>query len=1264
MDFTMDNSKTGEIDNVTQTLISNANTETKHEMDETNNIFGMTGAHHLNDKLNNIIDLNDTSNPFTDFVKGSNEHNEDKEQVILSDIEKGHLENEGDMGPETSVDTTDDADNDTDPFECSTLSHSKETLPLSDNPFDTRAAPHSLDLDDLSVHNKPTAPISPCTDMPFDAHPSELIGQNNRFENLMSESDNFDAKSDDSQLGEDNIKTDEVTHEIRETTTVLETFEVESGKAVDANRLDHIVTDMDKETFEDKDIAFCGSVEMLQNRDDLAYNQFAEYIEQPLEKNLETTHETMMEGIQQTDPVQSDILDITSKADDIRESASPALDIPTSISPAPTSPVPDTNFDSIIHHEECVPKEFDKQPESPKEEEKHVSEFDEHEKLLSEHDHEKSLEEFGEHVHEHGSLKEDEKHFNEFDEHEKPFSEPEHEKPFNELEHEKPFNEPEHEKPFEEFGEHEKLKDLDEEEKHFDEIDKEGKPSQEFETYEKTDEFEMLEKPLNEFEIQKKPLDEFEVHEKPFGEFEVQEKQPEEVAASVDESKEKEKFNNDLDEHEKHLEELHENEKQFDIEEKEIVAEQHQELHETPEIAQQDNEVKLEVSEHGVNIEEPQLDNVETIANEEKLNASAVEASHEESLETHTTPAIPQEVEESYTKEILTESMAEKHQDPLPMEVGEETPLTTIDDNVKDSQLELHNEEQTMEDKLPSLEHNEPHIEPSEIPKEEPGIETKEPEIAEIAKESETVAVQEEVHDASLEECNLTVPRDEVEQEILSESKIDLEEKVEQSKSQETEELNKKEGEEEKTSVCSTNELSEEHFKRSVSDLDKEVEDMSSQLNPDAKEFVPTLTPVRVSPAFCFNNDDVIAQSPQKGAFSLEDVALPTEKDFENEAASRPAEIDDTKPLTALIPPHCLNGDDVVAQSPQKGAAVSMSDFQLPTANEFQAEISIRPSELSAAEPPQSLNLKEAMHEPEKEEISPAEQYDSSLNETSDIQSPVDTSLGKIEDMMNTVQMLPNEDEAEIEVNKTNGSLIPEANTNGDVPLITDISNLKLEEPKLAVEEKVAKTKVEKITKAPEGKKADLKPKTSSTGPKKTTSSTSASISDSAKAKTAATASKTKVGTSLTARPRTAPAPSSKPVSTEKKSSSNVISARAKTDTKSSPVGLKKLPLTKPKTDESKPAVRQTMSKVSSTTRSTTTTRTSSTTNATTTALKRTPLSTSTTRTASGPRPTLSPTGKSTTVTSTHKPAISPRSTVTSTLRKTEALKKFFLRGM
>lgn len=58
------------------------------------------------------------------------------------------------------------------------------------------------------------------------------------------------------------------------------------------------------------------------------------------------------------------------------------------------------------------------------------------------------------------------------------------------------------------------------------------------------------------------------------------------------------------------------------------------------------------------------------------------------------------------------------------------------------------------------------------------------------SKQSKTVAIQEEVPVPSLEECNLTIPRDEVEQEI---SKIDLKEKVEQTKSQEAEELNRAE---------------------------------------------------------------------------------------------------------------------------------------------------------------------------------------------------------------------------------------------------------------------------------------------------------------------------------------------------------------------------------------------------------------------------------------------------------------------------------------
>lgn len=52
------------------------------------------------------------------------------------------------------------------------------------------------------------------------------------------------------------------------------------------------------------------------------------------------------------------------------------------------------------------------------------------------------------------------------------------------------------------------------------------------------------------------------------------------------------------------------------------------------------------------------------------------------------------------------------------------------------------------------------------------------------------VAVQKKVDDASLEECNWTVPRDEVEQEILLESRINFKKKVEQSKLQKLEELN------------------------------------------------------------------------------------------------------------------------------------------------------------------------------------------------------------------------------------------------------------------------------------------------------------------------------------------------------------------------------------------------------------------------------------------------------------------------------------------
>lgn len=88
--------------------------------------------------------------------------------------------------------------------------------------------------------------------------------------------------------------------------------------------------------------------------------------------------------------------------------------------------------------------------------------------------------------------------------------------------------------------------------------------------------------------------------------------------------------------------------------------------------------------------------------------------------------------------------------------------------------------------------------------------------------------------------------------------------------------------------------------------VDTEEFDEMSQLNPDAKVFVP-VSPTRsngpLSPPFsdimnpAFNSlvvqDAVVAQSPRKGESSMmeEDIAIPTEKDFDNEAESRPHEI-------------------------------------------------------------------------------------------------------------------------------------------------------------------------------------------------------------------------------------------------------------------------------------------------------------------------------------------------------------------------------------
>lgn len=89
--------------------------------------------------------------------------------------------------------------------------------------------------------------------------------------------------------------------------------------------------------------------------------------------------------------------------------------------------------------------------------------------------------------------------------------------------------------------------------------------------------------------------------------------------------------------------------------------------------------------------------------------------------------------------------------------------------------------------------------------------------------------------------------------------------------------------------------------------IETEESDEMSQLNPDAKEFIP-ISPTRTGPMSPPINgemnpvntllsnfvaeDSVVSQSPRKGEFqAMEDVAVPTETDFDFEADSRPHEV-------------------------------------------------------------------------------------------------------------------------------------------------------------------------------------------------------------------------------------------------------------------------------------------------------------------------------------------------------------------------------------
>lgn len=133
-------------------------------------------------------------------------------------------------------------------------------------------------------------------------------------------------------------------------------------------------------------------------------------------------------------------------------------------------------------------------------------------------------------------------------------------------------------------------------------------------------------------------------------------------------------------------------------------------------------------------------------------------------------------------------------------------------------------------------------------------------------------------------------------------------------------------------------------------DLD---EDMDSQLNPDAKEFVP-VSPQRTSVSSPFGNgihnrldlmdDDVVSQSPRKGSTIVmddKDIVLPAENDF-TEISKRPSELAANE----------LNFDNI-----ENGNSTDVK------------EIAQRPESSSSQCSYQEMNLKEAMHGDEKQEL-------------------------------------------------------------------------------------------------------------------------------------------------------------------------------------------------------------------------------------------------------------------------------------------------------
>lgn len=147
---------------------------------------------------------------------------------------------------------------------------------------------------------------------------------------------------------------------------------------------------------------------------------------------------------------------------------------------------------------------------------------------------------------------------------------------------------------------------------------------------------------------------------------------------------------------------------------------------------------------------------------------------------------------------------------------------------------------------------------------------------------------------------------------------------------------------------------------------DQDLEEMDSQLNPDAKEFVP-VSPQRTAMSSPFGNgglhnridlmdDDVVSQSPRKGSAIVmddNDIELPAENDF-TEISKRPSE---------LLADELSNENEALQAENVHLLSDEVRDIQRPESSNSQCSY-------------QEMNLKEAMHGDEKQELA-AEMHDS-----------------------------------------------------------------------------------------------------------------------------------------------------------------------------------------------------------------------------------------------------------------------------------------------